>query len=270
MPTTTPAGSSPRLKYVVVLATIVVVLTLIAFSLNWKNQPSNTPVVSPDILTITEPVHTVAGTVEGTNGTSFRLRFQPKRRGANIQTDLVYEVGVTGATHFEYLPERQILPFLASHPTQPETPSLQNLVTGSQVTVTTDADLRTLANSSFQAVTITLTPPQTKLVGQIQSAESGALTINIQAIAYGYAQGLNPTEGTRTLKLNAATQFYAAPAVSPRDQAVRLNTITQDLIKQGDLIYIETDKDFTLSDAVAVRVILLPQRVTPVSSPVPL
>ncbi len=200
-------------KKIAALALVAVIFLAIFFFTQVKPfKRSTTITVSPDILYLTSPVTNFSGVVDDIAGNtvtvSQTIYYQPYQMGitpptpnnpstgpitpisTSIVKKLTYRVTVGPNTQISR-PEAMVIylfpsPPAGGFPTSLTSPKLtiSDIKKGQNITISTNTDLRTLADNRFTAVNIRLPPIVNTLTGKIVAIAGNTLTVKAREITY--------------------------------------------------------------------------------------
>lgn len=269
---------------ILVLITIIIVVVVVKVLGVGSNGGILAPTssVSPDILYLTQPIHTFSGTVESVNGNTIVLgamlppstqNLQPRAPGLSpmptiVQKQITYTVTVSNSAHLSRLGQSPTLavPIFQSsqsaavrQPPQIKPLTLSDVQVGMYITVGTDSDLRTLQGSSFTATSVLLPQEVKTIAGSIKGISGNILTVSAVPVSYG-SPFLQQQPKDYTITLTSATTIVENTPQTPEKQSTQ-QQLTPSQLQQGMSISVTTDQDMTntqSANAVSISVVVPP------------
>ena len=243
-------------KKLVVIGVIALLLLMALMAVDYqKKKGTNGYTISQNILSITQPVTSFSGIVEKIEGN--RLFVTQK---------VTYQVIVSDKTQI-YRPMTPYIVYLfktvLSDPGQDFTmpaqkSTIKDIQAGQYITIDSQVDLRTLAGTSFEAVTITLPQKIITLKGKITRLEGNTLTVK----AFVSTTTSTPQEKDYTITITPDTEISrltypptpeGTPYPTPENSILNPSTPpTPEKLSPSDLrmdmqVTVYTDTDVTTS-----------------------
>ena len=205
--------------------------------------------LSPNILDLTSPVNSFAGTVEKKDGNILTVSEQLASK------KLTYLIQVNSATSIDVV---NILPGQAVPAV-----TVENLGVGSSVIVRTNTDLRTLRGNQFSAASILLNMVN-NIQGIIGGISGNTLTITIPQPPVPLPEGSNQPKSYQIQVTDNTDITKTISGANPLDLPKQEKGAISDLNK-GDRVSIATDSDINTSQNLKALTIL----VSPTSAAIP-
>lgn len=233
--------------------------------------------LSSNILSLTAPVYSFSGQVQKIEGDTLVITqtiaappLAPAPGTDNNQTEkpktISYNVKVSQSTN---ITRQAIVPVNAPVPASASgiiaapaaSLSINDIKVGDLVSASTDQDLRTTSGNSFNALSISLAPAQTALMGQVLKIEGNLLTVLGSPVGAALGMPVGPQE--YRINLTDSTQIS-------RRSGSRTSKINASDLKTGQQINITTTQGLNAgsgNDAALVEVIEIPNLAPAVAAP---
>lgn len=234
--------------------------------------------LSSNILNLTSPVYNFSGRVEKIEGDTLVITqtiaaplLAPapgtESKPAEKPKTISYSVKVSqnaNITRQSVVPVNAPVPSSASGILNtPTSLSLSDIKVGDYVSVSTDQDLRVISGNSFNALSVSLAPAQTSLMGQITNVEGNLVTVTGSPIGATPGMFVGPQE--YRLSLNDETELS-------RRVGTRTSRINAGDLKIGQQINATTTQALNAeanNDLATIEVMEAPNLAPPIAAPPP-
>lgn len=235
--------------------------------------------LSSNILSLTSPVYNFSGQVQKIDGDTLLITqtvaappVVPAPGAGSNQTEkpktVSYNVKVSQSTN---ITRQAIVPVNAPSPssasgilTAPATTlSINDIKVGDFVSASTDQDLRVLSGNTINAISVSIAPAQTSLMGQILKIDGNVVIVLGSPVGPALGMFTGPQEYQINLSNN--TQIS-------RRSGSRTSRINVSDLKVGQQVNITTTQGLTSeasNEADAIEVVETPNLAPPISAPPP-